>query len=105
LLEPLLEPAKIRAFFVHPAWARRGIGSMILEACERAAEEAGFNAFEMGATITGERLYRTRGYQAIDRIDVLLANGVLLPIIRMSKKASNGEGWGRIDQDGGPPAR
>jgi GNAT superfamily N-acetyltransferase len=98
LLEPLLEPAKIRAFFVHPAWARRGIGSRILEACENAAAEAGFNAFEMGATLTGERLYRARGYQIVDQIDVPLANGVLLPIIRMSKR-------GRIDQDGGPPAR
>src|ERR1700722_5335465 len=98
LLEPRSEPAKIRAFFVHPAWARRGIGSRILEACERAAAEAGFSAFEMGATVTGERLYRARGYQVVDRIDVPLADGILLPIIRMLKSC-------QIDQDSGPPTR
>jgi N-acetylglutamate synthase-like GNAT family acetyltransferase len=86
LLDPLSDNAKIRAFFVHPEWARRGIGSQILEACENAASEAGFRGFELGATITGERLYRARGYQAIERIDVPLANGASLPVIRMSKK-------------------
>jgi GNAT superfamily N-acetyltransferase len=86
LLDPLSDNAKIRAFFVHPEWARRGIGSQILEACECAAGEAGFLGFELGATITGERLYRARGYQAIERIEVPLANGASLPVIRMSKK-------------------
>jgi len=71
--------------FVHPEWARRGIGSQILEACENASE-AGFRGFELGATITGERLYRARGYQAIERIEVPLSNGASLPVIRMSKK-------------------
>jgi GNAT superfamily N-acetyltransferase len=89
LLDPRSEPAKIRAFFVHPDWARRGIGSRILGACERAATEAGFTAFEMGATVTGERLYKARGYEATDRIDVPLGNGVSIPIIRMSKRISS----------------
>jgi len=86
LLDPLSDNAKIRAFFVHPEWARRGIGSQLLEACENAASEAGFRGFELGATITGERLYRARGYQAIERIEVPLSNGASLPVIRMSKK-------------------
>jgi GNAT superfamily N-acetyltransferase len=85
LLDPIRDNARIRAFFVHPDWARRGIGSRILAACESAAMEAGFKGFELGATITGERLYRARGYQAIERIEVPLGNGALLPIIRMSK--------------------
>jgi GNAT superfamily N-acetyltransferase len=86
LLDPLRDNAKIRAFFVHPEWARRGIGSQILDACETAASEAGFHGFELGATITGERLYRARGYQPIERIEVPLTNGASLPVIRMSKK-------------------
>jgi GNAT superfamily N-acetyltransferase len=89
LLDPLRDSAKIRAFFVHPDWARRGIGSRILSACEGAASEAGFRSFELGATLTGERLYSARGYEAIDRIEVPLANGVLLPIVRMSKRGLN----------------
>ena len=62
LLDPLQDAAKIRAFFVHPAWARRGIGTMILSACEDAAIAAGFTRFEMGATLTGVKLYEVRGY-------------------------------------------
>jgi GNAT superfamily N-acetyltransferase len=85
LLDPVREYAKIRAFFVHPEWARRGIGSLILAACEQAALASGFSGFELGATLTGERLYGARGYKAVERIDVPLVNGASLPIIRMSK--------------------
>jgi GNAT superfamily N-acetyltransferase len=87
LLDPLHDSARIRAFFVHPDWARRGIGTLILETCENAAMEAGFRAFELGATITGEKLYVARGYRALERIEVPLANGASLPVIRMLKRA------------------
>jgi GNAT superfamily N-acetyltransferase len=88
LLDARSDNAKIRAFFVHPDWARRGLGSKILEACESAAMDAGFKGFELGATITGERLYRARGYEVIDRIEVPLVNGEALPVIHMSKRAN-----------------
>ncbi len=87
LLDPRIDSARIRAFFVHPDWARRGIGSLLLEACESAARAAGFRHFEMGATLTGERLYRLRGYAALERIEVPLPNGARLPVIRMRKDA------------------
>src|SRR6478736_5748140 len=83
LLDPQRDAAKIRAFFIHPPWARRGIGSMILEACENAAIAAGFTRFEMGATLTGVPLYRARGYIALENLEVPLANGESLPIVRM----------------------
>jgi GNAT superfamily N-acetyltransferase len=85
LLDPNHDAAKIRAFFVHPAWARRGIGSMILDACERAARAAGFTRFEMGATLTGVHLYQARGYVALENLEVPLENGEALPIVRMEK--------------------
>jgi GNAT superfamily N-acetyltransferase len=84
-LDPRTDRAKIRAFFIHPEWARRGVGSAILQACEDAATEAGFAGFELGATLTGEKLFRVRGYQTIERIEVPLANGLSLPVIRMTK--------------------
>src|SRR5580704_8843365 len=61
LLDPERDAAKIRAFFVHPDWARRGIGTRVLEACEAAASAEGFSKFEMGATLTGVALYQVRG--------------------------------------------
>jgi GNAT superfamily N-acetyltransferase len=87
LLDPQRDAAKIRAFFVHPAWARRGIGSKILESCESAARAAGFTRFEMGATLTGVPMYRARGYVELEHLEVPLANGEALPIVRMAKRA------------------
>jgi GNAT superfamily N-acetyltransferase len=57
LLDPRVDAAKIRAFFVRPDFARRGIGTQLLNECEDAAQKAGFRKFEMGATITGIPLY------------------------------------------------
>jgi GNAT superfamily N-acetyltransferase len=85
LLNPQSDAAKIRAFFVHPDWARRGIGSFILDACEEAALAAGFRRLEMGATLTGVALYRARGYEERESLAVPLANGESLPIVRMEK--------------------
>ncbi|HEV2399840.1 MAG TPA: GNAT family N-acetyltransferase [Candidatus Sulfotelmatobacter sp.] len=85
LLDPLHDAAKIRAFFVHPRWARRGLGSLILEACENAAIAAGFTRLEMGATLSGIPLYRAKGYKEIEQQSVPLANGETLAIVRMSK--------------------
>jgi len=86
LLNPLLDAAKIRAFFVHPKWVRRGIGSIILEACEKAACAAGFTRFEMGATLTGVPLYRARGYVALENLEVPLKNGESLVVVRMEER-------------------
>lgn len=85
LLDPKTDAAKIRAFFVHPDWARRGLGTLLLETCENAAKAAGFTRFEMGSTLTGVPLYKLRGYQVIEPISVPLRNGESLPVIRMAK--------------------
>jgi GNAT superfamily N-acetyltransferase len=87
LLDPKHDAAKIRAFFIHPAWARQGIGSKILEACEMAASAAGFKSYEMGATLTGAKLFGAKGYVAVEKIEVPLKGGLSLPVIRMAKKA------------------
>jgi GNAT superfamily N-acetyltransferase len=91
LLDPTSDAAKIRAFFVHPDWARRGVGSAILAACEGAAIAAGFTRFEMGATLTGVPLYTARGYHARNRFNVPLTNGAVLPIVRMEKSVPRAE--------------
>lgn len=86
LLDPEKDAAKIRAFFVHPDWARRGIGGMILQACESAAMAQGFRRLEMGATLTGIPFYRAKGYVEKERTDVPLGDGLTLGIVRMSKE-------------------
>jgi len=86
LLDPRHDAAKIRAFFVHPGWARRGVGSRILEVCEAAAAKAGFRRLEMGATLTGVPLYRARGYVEGDHREVPLRPGESLPIVLMVKQ-------------------
>jgi GNAT superfamily N-acetyltransferase len=85
LLDPRTDAAKIRAFFVHPDWARRGIGAMVLDACEAAARSAGFTRFEMGATLTGVKLFQTRGYVAVEQLQVPLENDITLPVVHMVK--------------------
>jgi GNAT superfamily N-acetyltransferase len=86
LLDPQQDAAKIRAFFVHPKWARRGIGSLILQACENAALEAGFTRLEMGATLSGVAFYKAKGYAALENLQTSLGNGEALPIVRMAKE-------------------
>lgn len=85
LLDPRIEAARIRAFFVDPAFARRGIGKQLIEACEAAARAAGFTRLEMGATLPGEPLYAAVGYRAIEHLSAPLPEGESLPIIRMEK--------------------
>lgn len=84
-LDPATEPARIRAFFVHPAWARRGLGSLMMRACESAAEQHGFLQLELASTLTGIPLYLAHGFSALDRFDVPLSNGGTLPVVRMRK--------------------
>jgi GNAT superfamily N-acetyltransferase len=85
LLNPETEAAKIRAFYVHPGWARKGIGTTILERCEEAARAEGFTRFEMGATLTGVPLYLRCGYVERERQELPMENGESLPIVRMVK--------------------
>ena len=87
LLDPLHDAAKIRAFFIHPDWARRGVGSMILRASEDAARSAGFSRYETGATLTGAKLFGAKGYVAVKPISIPLVNGESLPVIHMEKSA------------------
>jgi GNAT superfamily N-acetyltransferase len=88
-LDPLRDAAKIRAFFVHPSWARRGIGTLILDASERAAVAAGFRRLEMAATLTGVKFYEAGGYEQRERFDVQLKSGCAIEVVRMEKFISD----------------
>lgn len=87
-LDPRSDPAKIRAFFVHPEWSRRGIGRRILERCEREAGAHGFRSLEMMATLPGVRLYRALGYVEDERVEYEMDDGVRIEIVPMRKSLS-----------------
>ena len=84
-LDPAQDSARIRAFFVHPDWARRGIGTLLLDACESAARAHGFRTTELMATLPGEKLYSVRGYVAIEPVRHPLSGGLSIDFVRMRK--------------------
>lgn len=85
VLDPGTEAGKIRAFFVHPGWTRKGIGGMVLRACEGAAREAGFKRVEMVATLSGVPFYTAAGYREVGEVEEDVGGGVVLRFVRMGK--------------------
>jgi GNAT superfamily N-acetyltransferase len=85
LLDPRTDAARIRAFFVDPDHARRGIGRAILQRCEHEAQARGFRRFELMGTLPGVRLYRECGYVGSARIEYDVGDGVSIPFVPMSK--------------------
>jgi GNAT superfamily N-acetyltransferase len=86
LLDPTREAARIRAFFVHPDWARRGIGRWLLDHCEAAARAEGFLATELMATLPGLRLYQACGYAAVSPIQHRLGADLAIEMVPMRKE-------------------
>lgn len=85
LLDPTTAAARIRAFFVHPHWARRGLARQLFERCAADAAAAGFQRLELMATLPGEPLYRALGFTAIERIADCLPDGQVIPVVRMAR--------------------
>ena len=85
LLDPKKDAARVRAFFVHPGKARRGVGQLLLNACEQAALANGFSRIEMGATLPGVPFYLAMGYSEIERIKLPLPDGEIMDVVKMGK--------------------
>lgn len=86
LLDPATEPARIRAMYTHPDFARRGIGRLVLSLCEAAAAREGFRTLDLVATVAGEPLYVACGYSVVERLEVSTSTGVTVPCARMTKR-------------------
>lgn len=85
LLDPKTDAARIRAFFVHPDYARRGIGRQIMDLCEIKVKEHGFSSIELGATLPGVPLYKAMGFLEMQNIVEPLSDGEKLELVRMRK--------------------
>ena len=91
LLDPAVDPARIRAFFVDPAWARRGLARQLFDRCAADARAAGFRALALGATLPGVPLYRALGFVEIGRVDAAMPDGLVLAIVEMGKEIGPAE--------------
>lgn len=88
-LDPATEPARIRAMYTHPDFARMGVGRMILELCEAAARGEGFTALELMGTLSGAPLYRAFGFVEVEHLSDA-RGGAPVPLIRMRKVLAEG---------------
>lgn len=85
MLDPATMPARIRAFFVHPHWTRRGLARRIFRECEVAAGARGFREFELVSTLPGEQLYRALGFVPLEPVSIPLPGNQVLPCLRMHR--------------------
>jgi GNAT superfamily N-acetyltransferase len=85
-LDPETDPAKIRAFFIHPDHARQGIARAILETCEAEAGASGFRTLELMSTLPGVKLYRACGYKGDERVELEVGEGLTIGLVPMRKE-------------------
>jgi GNAT superfamily N-acetyltransferase len=98
LLDPTVEPARVRAMYTHPRAARRGIGRLVLSLCEAAIAREGFMSMELAATVAGEPLYLAYGFVVVERFDAQTSKGVTVPLARMRRAVAS------ATQDASSPA-
>jgi GNAT superfamily N-acetyltransferase len=94
LLDPAEEPARVRAMYTHPAFARRGVGRLVLRLCEQAAADEGFTRLELMATLSGLPLYRAYGFEPVEELTDE-RGGAPVPLVRMAKPVELRAGPGR----------
>ena len=88
ILDPARDAARIRRFFVHPAWTRRGLGRRLFDRCASDAAAAGFRKLEVRATLPGEPFYRALGFAPLERVVAPLSEGETLPVVHMTRPLS-----------------
>jgi predicted N-acetyltransferase YhbS len=85
LRDPAVDPAILRAFYVHPDVARRGVGRLLMDAAEAGARAAGFARYELVSTLPGLAFYRKCGYVEVEPLEIPLPDGVVIGAVRMVK--------------------
>jgi len=84
LLDPEVDAARVRAMYTSPAYARRGVGRLVLQLCEAAAAAEGYTRLELVGTLAGEPLYAAYGFVPVERLDASVTD-VSVPCVRMVK--------------------
>lgn len=90
-LDSQTDAARVRAFFVDPAYVRQGIGSAIMMECENALSAMGFTRVEISATLTGEPLYSKFGYKSVEHYEITLNGAESMKVVKMTKEIESGQ--------------
>ena len=77
--------ATVRSVYVHPAWARRGIGGLIMKRIEADILSAGYLNSVLTATLSGVPLYRHLGYHASRKVALALPGDITFGALKMQK--------------------
>ncbi|WP_203919055.1 GNAT family N-acetyltransferase [Rugosimonospora africana] len=85
LLDPAVDAARVRAMYTDPAFARRGVGRMVLARCEAAAAAEGFTRLELMATLAGQPLYTAYGFEPVEYVEDA-TGGAPVPLVKMAKR-------------------
>lgn len=86
LLDSKTDSARVRAFFVDPAYARQGIGSALMMGCENALRTMGFTRVEISATLIVEPLYSKFGYKFFEHYEIALKGAESMKVVKMTKE-------------------
>lgn len=81
--------AELRACYVLPDAARRGVGTALVEAIEGMARERGLTHLRLQASLTAEPFYTALGYVAERRRKLRLAPGIAMAAVSMRKPLSS----------------
>jgi GNAT superfamily N-acetyltransferase len=90
LLDPTRDPARVRAMYTNPSFARRGVGRLILSLCESAAVAEGFTRLELMSTLSGQPLYSAAGFEPIENVEDA-SGGAPVPLVKMGKEIGAGQ--------------
>jgi putative acetyltransferase len=76
---------ELRACYVVPEAARRGVGSALVQQMERVARDRGLTHLELHASVNAEPFYAALGYEAIERGEHVLRSGLRMAAVKMRK--------------------
>lgn len=82
----VVSKSELRACYVVPEAARRGVGTAIVREIERIARQHALAELELLASVNALPFYETLGYRPEGQIQHILATGIRMAAIRMRKR-------------------
>lgn len=77
---------EVRAVYVHPRFARRGVGAALLAALERRARVRRVRSLHLSSSVTAAPFYRAMGYTTVRKGTFTLRDGARMACVHMAKE-------------------